>query len=229
MKEPQGCIYHVVNKKNGKGYVGKYYGLDVEHRWQGHLNAARYGSKYAFHCALRKYKYEKGFTWEVVWCGALSLLNKKEAYYIKNLRTHTSFGAGYNLTWGGEGCVLTGRPLKQRNKAIKAAWVDPAKCVEHGKKLRAVFSAPEQRAARSEARRTEWADPVYRAKMLKIRREKPGRLGKHNSPEQRELAALQVSAWWSAQLASVKAVINKKRSVSAYKAWAKRKALITKV
>lgn len=129
MKEPQGCIYHAVNKKNRKGYVGQYGGLQVERRWNGHIKDARGGSSFLFHRALRKNGYEKGFTWEVIWHGSISKLNKMETYYIKKLHTFVSdpLGGGYNLTMGGGG--MRGykyRPASRRklSQAASRRWED---------------------------------------------------------------------------------------------------------
>lgn len=47
-------VYKITNLLNGKSYIGQTI-YDLEHRWKRHLSAARTGSKFRFHSALRKY------------------------------------------------------------------------------------------------------------------------------------------------------------------------------
>lgn len=47
-------VYHVVNLRNAKGYVG-FTGRPVEARWKAHLSSARQKSPFRFHSAIRKY------------------------------------------------------------------------------------------------------------------------------------------------------------------------------
>jgi hypothetical protein len=141
MKEPQGCIYHVVNRKNGKGYVGQHKSaLTVEFRWNTHLRSARRGSRYPFHCALRKYGYEKGFTWELVWCGPISKLNAKEVYYIKKRHTFIDGPAGfrgYNLTTGGGAKTKYSKSTCLKISRGRIRWFEnPGVRLEHSKLLR---------------------------------------------------------------------------------------------
>jgi group I intron endonuclease len=56
-------IYRLTNKCNGKVYVGR--SVDILLRWAGHKAAARRGSAWPIHAAIRKYGAEQ-FLWEVL-------------------------------------------------------------------------------------------------------------------------------------------------------------------
>jgi group I intron endonuclease len=145
-KELQGCIYYVVNKKNGKGYVGQDKSGEPEtHRWNQHVEAAHKGSRIYFHRALRKNGYEAGFTWEVVWRGPVSKLDAKETYYIKKFHTFIDdqLGGGYNLISGSAGRVKSKRVIQKHIKAAKEMWArDPERRLKLGRAMRGrTFSA----------------------------------------------------------------------------------------
>jgi hypothetical protein len=106
------CIYRIVNKVNGKCYIG--FARDPERRWKRHIAESRhkcllsYNSK--FKRAIRKYG-------ESVWgreilhvsCDSALVLNVLETFYIK---AFDSLLRGYNSTLGGDGAL--GVPLTEQ-------------------------------------------------------------------------------------------------------------------
>lgn len=112
-------IYRVVNKINGKSYIGKTE-KSLAKRREWHLASVRQNSKFAFHRALAKYGFES-FEWQVIdTADSLSALNAKER---QNIALYESFGPnGYNMTAGGEG--QTGWIPSSETRAL---WSDQRK------------------------------------------------------------------------------------------------------
>ena len=101
MKNKYGLIYKVTNKINGKVYIGQTT-LSLSTRRKEHLKNVKYGSKFHFHNAIRKFG-SINFIWEIIDIAKNRIeLNKKECLYIKE---YNSFNKkyGYNMTFGGEG------------------------------------------------------------------------------------------------------------------------------
>ncbi len=93
-------IYSVLNKVNGKLYVGKTT-CRLSQRKSGHKQAANSGGMMAIYCAIRKYGWFE-FEWNVLcYADDEELLNELEVVYIKELKSKAP--DGYNLTEGGEG------------------------------------------------------------------------------------------------------------------------------
>jgi len=91
-------IYKVINRINGKCYIGQTIQI-LEERKNQHLH--NYIKTY-FHNALKKYG-EDNFDWEIIEkCDSKNELDEMEFHYIKQYNSHI-FEGGYNLTWGGEG------------------------------------------------------------------------------------------------------------------------------
>jgi len=93
-------IYKVVNKVNGKIYIGKT--TKFKRRKQQHITDAFNGCNYVFHKAIRKYGVEQ-FEWNIIWEGDNELLNEMEIYFIKLYNSYYSYEKGYNMTFGGDG------------------------------------------------------------------------------------------------------------------------------
>lgn len=91
-------IYLVTNKVNGKQYIG-FTSRNLDRRISDHHARVRYGSKYHFHNALRKYGFD-AFDWDVIFehDDADFTLNAMEPYYIEWFDTLEN---GYNSTPGG--------------------------------------------------------------------------------------------------------------------------------
>jgi group I intron endonuclease len=95
-------VYLVINKVNGKQYVGQTV-KSLETRWKKHLSAVALGSDYYFHKALRKYGSES-FSKETLHdCLTKEEMDFVEVFYITLLNTKAP--NGYNSTEGGEGTV----------------------------------------------------------------------------------------------------------------------------
>ena len=99
-------VYKITNTKNGKAYVG----IAVAHptrpnrRWNSHVHDAKRGVDYPLYRAIRKYGKGAFERESLFYCGSWEDAEKAENKMIKYYRTHVSEG-GYNVTWGGQGCV----------------------------------------------------------------------------------------------------------------------------
>ncbi len=138
--ERKGFIYLLTNLLNGKRYIGQYVGDKVERRWSSHIRAALAGSKYAVHCAIRKYGTEN-FSAEVIWHGLAARLDAKEIYYVAKFNTFVGDVGhhGYNMTRGGNGGQLG-----------SSYWLGRHHTAETRMKISLTFT-PERRAALSAA------------------------------------------------------------------------------
>ena len=92
-------IYKHTCKATGKSYIGltKY---SIEHRLDGHIKAARLGSRFQFHKAIAEYGIEQ-FESEVLEDNITDakILCERERYWIAFYDTYRN---GYNMTEGGE-------------------------------------------------------------------------------------------------------------------------------
>lgn len=87
-------IYKITNLLNGKIYVGKHSCKKIENCYM--------GSGTAITKAIRKYG-KNNFKKEILCvCGSERELNQKEIFWINETG---AFGAGYNMTAGGEGML----------------------------------------------------------------------------------------------------------------------------
>jgi group I intron endonuclease len=105
-------IYRIVNKTNGKSYIGQ--SIDIETRWKRHLYNSkneRKGKSYAIHHALKLYGIDN-FVFEILESGMEpDQLNCREIYYIDLYKSFWEDG-GYNLTRGGD----SGYEISQETK-----------------------------------------------------------------------------------------------------------------
>jgi len=104
-------LYLVSNKTNGKLYIG-WTGDIAEQRWNEHCSSAKYGSKYYFHNAIRKYTRD-GFDWNVM--KSFTSDNEAKEEEKKCIAIYKEFGYTlYNMTDGGEG--ITGYKFSEESK-----------------------------------------------------------------------------------------------------------------
>lgn len=108
-----GFIYLVTNTVNGKQYVGQTT-RSLKRRWQFHLRSVRGGSKYALHCAIRKYGAAAFKVEQIDSAETLEELNEKEARYVLQLATLAP--GGYNLTTGGDGFKVSDETREKQSK-----------------------------------------------------------------------------------------------------------------
>lgn len=93
-------VYRCTNLVSGKVYVGKT-SATLHRRWREHQSAAKQGSPYLFHRAIRKYGAE-AFQVEVLAAAdTQEALDVLEAHFISELGSQAP--GGYNLRAGGEG------------------------------------------------------------------------------------------------------------------------------
>jgi group I intron endonuclease len=98
-----GIIYMATNIINGKSYIGKTI-QTLKQRKYNHVSYAKRGGKGIFLSALRKYGVD-GFKWNVICECESSMLELRETMKIIIHNTHYIDGCGYNMTYGGEGCL----------------------------------------------------------------------------------------------------------------------------
>lgn len=102
----KGIIYTIINKINGKQYVGKTT-KDPKKYWTWHKNCAQNGYKKVLYDAIRKYG-EDNFRFQIVktldyntYDKLNTRLSDLEIWYIK--KYNSKVPNGYNLTDGGDG------------------------------------------------------------------------------------------------------------------------------
>jgi group I intron endonuclease len=111
-----GIVYMVTNKVNGKSYIGQTI-KNLSIRKRNHITEAK-RSNFYFHQALIKYS-KDNFKWEILeYCDSKEELDEMEFHYIKQYNTFRP--GGYNLTYGGDGCVGLIVSKESRQKMSKA-------------------------------------------------------------------------------------------------------------
>lgn len=102
-----GIIYKATNIINGKIYIGKTTTSLKERQYvhKAYSKKGTSGKKVIFHNAIRKYGWEN-FKWEVLCeCDDYNILGITETMKIIVNNSHYIDGYGYNMTYGGEGCL----------------------------------------------------------------------------------------------------------------------------
>lgn len=121
--------YKITCQKTGKAYIG-FTSQTVEARWRAHQRSARRGSDLVFHKAIRKH----GADSFVV--DALASFSDRQDALDFEVKMIGQFGSmaprGYNMTCGGEGCVVLSDDAKaSKAKSAKAAYADPEVRARH--------------------------------------------------------------------------------------------------
>lgn len=117
MSKP-GIIYKVTNIINGKVYIGKTI-QTLKQRKQSHIRYAKDGGKGVFLSAIRKYGIEN-FKWEILCECDQDILEITETMKIIVNNSHYIDGYGYNMTYGGEGCLGYKHSENARKKISKS-------------------------------------------------------------------------------------------------------------
>lgn len=96
-------IYKITNLINGKVYIGQ--SQDIYRRWKEHKYARNKRDCSALYGAFNKYGFEN-FSFEIIECCPLELLNEREIYYISLYHSYIDDkkSNGYNMTKGGALC-----------------------------------------------------------------------------------------------------------------------------
>lgn len=152
---------YIITSPQGKQYVG-ITTLTVNRRMTGHKTAARHGSPYPLHAAIRKYGFD-AMRVEVLHDSTdMAELHRLEAETIAERNTQSP--NGYNLTAGGEGTLnhaVTEENRVRLSKCMLDRWNDPdfvsmrkQKASEQAKKM-----SPEHRSALNAGGSVYWSNP----------------------------------------------------------------------
>ena len=131
-------IYQIINKHNGKSYVG-FTTRNPQERLKEHLRSSYRGTKYALHYAIRKYGRDSFFV-ETLEEGWDSKIGKdiREPYWISVLKPE------YNMTCGGEGTLgythseETKRKISAKRLGSKMPPMSPEQRKAIGNRLRGI-------------------------------------------------------------------------------------------
>ena len=110
-----GYIYIVINKINGKSYVGQTMAPDIQKRWSSYRNLRKTQIGECFYNGLNKYKPEN-FKFEIICICFDEDCNRYEEFYIKKFNTLVP--NGYNLREGGKNSKQHPESIEKRRLAI---------------------------------------------------------------------------------------------------------------
>jgi hypothetical protein len=165
---------YLITSPTGKQYVG-ITTRSVNRRMTGHKTAARLGSPYPLHAAIRKYGFESMRVETLHPSRDIEELRALEVSAVAERNTFAPFG--YNLTAGGEG--TTGHIVSDEHRAAIAArlcekWKDPefaAACRERSAEQgRVLMGNPDHVAKMQVGGRAYWADPENRRRRSELMR-----------------------------------------------------------
>lgn len=119
-------VYRVTNTVNGKVYIGKWSHSTPDLRWRLHKSAAKRGSPYYFHRAIRKYGLD-AFTEVIHRAKTPEELSAMETFFIVLHQSHVPVNGYNNMTLGGEGRLgpMPGEWKKWKSGHSKKFWSDP--------------------------------------------------------------------------------------------------------
>ena len=175
--------HYKLTAPNGKSYHGVTT-LSVNRRMTGHKAAARNGSTYPLHAAIRKYGFENFKVETLDTSVDLEELHKLEIEAIA--RDNTLAPNGYNLTAGGEGTKnhnVSDAHRASIGERMKARWKDPAfvkmRKANASETARRLAKTPEHREKFAAASRKYWSNPenvaTRTARIAALRETEPGR------------------------------------------------------
>lgn len=107
-------VIYLITSPSGKQYVGQTT-TSVEKRWKDHIRQDVKGSCRALGNAIRKYGAENMRVETLEACESIEELNKRESYWIAELRTLSP--NGYNLKTGGLNSLVSEETRERMKKA----------------------------------------------------------------------------------------------------------------
>ena len=162
-----GVVYLILNKVNGKKYVGQTI-KPLKVRFNGHMIKK---DNTLIHNAICKYGKENFYCGVIKTCESKEELDYWEKFFIAALKSKKPYG--YNLTDGGEGFIGYRHSPETLAKISAAKKVSP-RVAEHIAKLaeanRGRHPTPETRAKMSASRKGKPKSPEWRAKMSAARK-----------------------------------------------------------
>lgn len=171
-------IYIIRNRFDGKVYIGKHKGNNLQRRWRRHIRTAEKGSQSHFHRAIRKYGIE-AFELSLLSSSASSPqdLNEQERFYIAKHRANDP-AFGYNMTTGGE---HVGPACPWKGRKLSAAWRKNLGLARKGKKFsdshRQNLSDSLRKTAKRGVESPRFGKPLSRETRIKISEANKGKVG----------------------------------------------------
>jgi len=135
-------IYKITNLINGKAYVGQTVAtLGIRLSQHFHQSLKKNGDG-LLGKAIRKYGKENFGIEQLDSAASLDELNKKETFWIKELKSHATLG-GYNLAFGGP--TRAGWKEDPEKSRIRLSKIQkPIKCIETGEVFPSIKIAAEK-------------------------------------------------------------------------------------
>ena len=125
-------VYRVINKLDGRSYIGMTIRTLKKRKVQHLIDARNKKDNYHFHRAIRKYG-EESFEWKTIKkCKSIEELNQFEKVFIT---IYDTFCNGYNMTEGGDG-TLGFKHTEEAKKAIGDFWKGRKKSKETIERMR---------------------------------------------------------------------------------------------
>jgi group I intron endonuclease len=123
-----GVIYQILNKDNGKSYIGQTSNKYPNTRWSMHKLNMKNNIKHPLYNSMKKYGVDK-FEFIILEKNIVEKLNELEKKYIKKF--NSIFPNGYNLTVGGEALRGEENPMFGKhgklNPNYNNKWTDKMK------------------------------------------------------------------------------------------------------
>lgn len=176
-----------VTSPSGKVYIG-ITTLTVRRRMTGHKTAARLGSIYPLHAAIRKYGFDK---MQVEILNSETNLDALHALEIASIAEFNCMAPnGYNLTAAGDGTlnhVVTDNHKVHLTSCMSARWLDLDFKAMRSKKASELAKqmSPEHRAALNAGASKYWSNPENHARrtahVAALRAEDPARFANQSS------------------------------------------------
>ena len=164
-------IYRIVNKKNGKIYIGQTI-RSIEERWRGHCHSALQDTNNLFHNAINKYGKDSFEIEELAKANTQDELDELENSYIES--SNSLYPNGYNLKTGGANGAIYSDVSKEKMSKAKlgsSVPVDVREKMSKAHKERWKNDDGTLSQQRSKMVKEAWSDQEYRGKLSKAKEE----------------------------------------------------------